>query len=159
MDTRDFEKKVWFEIFNKVCSIMCKYLRDVSDWPRVKLLIAEVIADVISRYFKTIEYIGVTELSGGEYVSDYEGGFDIDMLFKVSSEAEAYALKMLEPLIDNAIKEAVTYMKDREFFRRMGMKYGKGISHNVVEFHVNDDYVDVLMKSKQSLTTTLYRRT
>ncbi len=157
MECRDFEKRVWYEVFNNVYSIMRSELRSIDDWPRVKLLVAEVISRIITKHFRTVEYIGVTELSGGEFVSDYEGGFDIDLLIKLGSEAEAYALKALEPLIDNAVKEAITYAKDWEFFKEMGRKYGKGIQHNIIELHVNNDYVETIMKSKQLLATTLFK--
>ena len=122
-------------------------------------MLADVIARVLVERFRTVELIAYTELSGGEYVDDYEGGFDIDLLIRVGSEAEAYALKNLEPIIDNALKEAIVYSKDKGFLRRMGEKYGKGIYHNIVELHVNDTYVEaVLRRSPYHPPTILYKR-
>jgi len=34
------------------------------------------------------------------------------MLVEIESPAEAYALKSLEPVIDNALREALVYAKD-----------------------------------------------
>jgi len=141
MDRLSFEKEVWSRIFNEACRIISSFLKGVEDWPRAKMMLAEMIAKILLEKFATIRFVGVVELSGGEYVEDYEGGFDIDLLLKVDSEAEAYALKNLEPVIDNALKEAIVYSKDREFLKRMSEKYGKGIYHNMVELHVNNLYV------------------
>lgn len=159
IDRLEFEKEVWYRVFNEAERIVSEKLRSVDDWPRVKAMLAKVIARVLIERFRTVELIAYTELSGGEYVDDYEGGFDIDLLIRVGSEAEAYALKNLEPIIDNALKEAIVYSKDKGFLRRMGEKYGKGIYHNIVELHVNDTYVEAALgEGPYHPPTILYRR-
>jgi len=153
----EFEKAVWSEIFDGAFKIFSTQLRSVNDWPRVKDAVAELVAKIIVNIFSSVKLIAIAELSGGEVVEDLEGGFDIDMLVEVESPAEAYALKSLEPVIDNALREALVYAKDWSFLKAMTEKYGKSVNHNIIELHVNDMYVEGLKNSRQTPPQTIYR--
>jgi len=156
----EFEKKIWFTVFEGARRAIEKLLRSAEDWSRTKMAIAETIANLILSICRSVKFIAVVEFSGGEVVDHYEGGFDIDLLIETESPAEAYALKRLEPIMDNAIKEAITYLKDKEFFRLMTSRYGKGFYHDVLELHVNDMCVEAMKRSTTVHSISiLYRAT
>ncbi len=141
------EKRVWQEVFDAAREIYSSSFRDPGDWERVKVLIAYRLAAVLRKYFTTIKRILLLDLSGGECVEGEMGSFDIDIAVEVGSEAEAYALASLEPIIDNALKEAFVFTVSEEVYRRLLKRYGRGLNHNIVEFHVNNEYAIKLARS------------
>jgi len=134
------EKMVWSEVFEEARRVYKEYFRGPGDWERVKLAIASRVAGILRKYFQTIRMIALVDLSGGECVEGERGSFDIDVVVEVGSPAEAYALKMLEPIIDNAVKEAFIFTNSYEKYRELLKTYSRGLEHNVVELHVNDEY-------------------
>jgi len=134
------EGDVWREVFEGASEIYRRLLRDPREWERVKLALAELIARVILKYFKTVRRIAFTDLSGGECASDSRPSLDIDLLVLVDSPAEEYALRTLEPVIDNALKEAFIYTKSYHAYRELAALYRRGLHHNLIELHVNDEY-------------------
>jgi len=141
------EKEIWEEVFNAAREIYTKYLRGPDDWERVKTMIAAKVSSILRKYFATIEKVALIDLSGGECVEGERGSFDIDMIFKVGSAAEAYALSQLESIIDNALKEAFVFTVKEEVYRMLLRKYGRGLNHNIVEFHINNEYALKLAES------------
>lgn len=141
------EKAVWQEVFDAAREIYMKVFKGPDDWDRVKVFLAYKIAGILRKYFMTVKRIALLDLSGGECVEGERGSFDIDIIVEVGSEAEAYALASLEPIIDNALKEAFVFTVSESVYRELLKKYGRGLNHNIVEFHINDSYVLKLANS------------
>ncbi len=152
------EYDIWKEVFDSALEVFRSQLRGPEDWPRVKAVIAERIARILPKYFRTIRVIALSDLSGGECVEDLGGSFDIDLVIVVDSPAESYALSALEPVIDNALKEALIYSKDYKTFKRLTSVYERGIRHNVIEIHVNDEYAARLARASMCPPIILYSR-
>ncbi|MCE4617644.1 MAG: hypothetical protein F7C32_03575 [Desulfurococcales archaeon] len=138
--TQIFEGEIWREVFEKATEIYKRLLKNPHGWERVKLALAEAIAETILKYFKTIERIAFTNLSGGECASDMRPSLDIDLLVLVESPAEEYALKSLENVLDNALKEAFIYTTGYKVYRELSKIYRRGLHHDLLELHVNDEY-------------------
>jgi len=136
---REFEYGAWREIFDATTRILSTY-RGPEDWERVKRLIAEEVAKLLLRRFHTIRRIALADLSGGECASDSRPSLDIDLLVVVDSPAEAYALKSLEQVLDNAIREAFIHTLPFEEYKKLATFYKRGLHHNLLEVHVNDLY-------------------
>ena len=134
------EGEVWREVFQGASQVYRSLLGDPREWERVKLALAELVARVILKYFKTVRRIAFTDLSGGECASDARPSLDIDLLIIVESPAEEYALQRLEQVIDNALKEAFVYTKSYHAYRQLASLYRRGLHHNLIEMHVNDAY-------------------
>jgi len=150
------EYDIWKEVFDAAMEVFSSQLREPGDWPRVKAMLAERIARILPKYFRTIRVIALSDLSGGECVEDLGGSFDIDLVIVVDSPAESYALAALEPVIDNALKEALIYSKDYRTFKRLASVYERGIRHNIVEIHVNDEYAARLARASMCPPIILY---
>lgn len=141
------EKQIWYEVYTEVSEIFRESFRNPDDWGRVKVALASKIANILRKYFYTIEYIGLADLSGGECDTSVHGSFDIDLVVIVKSPGEAYALSSVEEYIDNAVKEAFFTTVNYERYRELLKKYERGLKHNVVEIHVNDVYAIKLARS------------
>ncbi len=141
------EKRVWQEVFEEAKEVYGRMLESPADWERVKMALAYKLAGILRKYFTTIKRIALVDLSGGECVEGEAGSFDIDLVVEVESPAEAYALKSLETVIDNALKEAFIYTKSYDTYKRLTARYERGLKHNIVEIHVNDEYAERLARS------------
>lgn len=64
----------------------------------------------------------------------------MDLLVLVDSLAEEYALRRLERVIDNALKEAFVYTTGYHLYKEIAQLYRRGLHHNLIELHVNDEY-------------------
>ncbi len=135
-----FEYEVWREVFERAREAYSRLLRTPQDWERVKRALAEAIVEAVARRFHTLRRAALADLSGGECASDSRPSLDVDLLLLVESPAEAYALKQLEPLLDNALKEAFIHTKTPGEYRELARTYKRGLHHNILELHVNDTY-------------------
>ncbi|WP_131159948.1 hypothetical protein [Aeropyrum pernix] len=151
------EKQIWYEVFEEASKIFRGVnSRSGEEWGRVKVSLAAKIARILTKYFYTIDYIALSDLSGGECETSVNGSFDIDLVIKVRSPAEAYALATLEEIIDNAVKEAFFTTVNYEEYRRLLEHYQRGLKHNVVEMHINDVYALRLSKGLECPPIELY---
>ncbi|MCE4615451.1 MAG: hypothetical protein F7C09_00085 [Aeropyrum sp.] len=141
------EKQLWYEIYGEASKLFRSQFRSPEDWPRLKVTLAAKVVAILRKYFHTIEYAGLVDLSGGECVTNIEGSFDIDVIVLVRSPAESYALMRVEEFIDNAIKEAFFTNVSYEKYRELLQTYERGLKHNVIEIHVNDVYALKLARS------------
>ena len=135
-----FEYELWREVFEEARRAYSALLHSPGDWERVKRRLAEALVRSLARRFHTIRRAALADLSGGECASDSRPSLDIDLLILVESPAEAYALRQLEPLLDNALREAFIHTKTPEDYRRLALHYRRGLHHNILELHVNDTY-------------------
>ncbi len=140
MDAEVFEGDVWREVFEAAAEVYRKLLRRPEEWEKVKLTLAEVVANVIVKYFKTVRRVAFADLSGGECASDTRPSLDVDILVLVDSPAEEYALRKLERVIDNALKEAFVYTTGYQLYKEIAKLYKRGLHHNLLELHVNDEF-------------------
>ncbi len=153
------EERVWAEVFRETTRIIRNKLREPEDWPRVKIDVAETLARILAKLFKSLRLVALTDLTGGECTEDPRGGLDLDLLVITDSEAEAYALMHLEKVIDNALKEALIHgTYSSRMLKRIIEYYGKGMLHNIVEIHVNDFYTRALSSSSSCPPIILYKR-
>jgi len=141
-----YEKEIWRELFEEASRVYRRLLRSPGDWERIKAAIAELVARVILEHFKTVRRIAMADLSGGECAGDPRPGFDVDLLVLVESPAEEYALRRLGDVMDNALREAFIHTVGYEMYREIARLYRRGIHHNILELHVNDNYAR--MKSR-----------
>ena len=154
-DSNQYSEKISFmrELQERAIKILSS-LREPEDWIRVKLLLAEEVAKLLAEFNKCIKEIYLIELSGGEPVNEYEGGLDIDLFIKAegcSSKIEEYW-----PLTEEIIKESLVLAKDYKFIRSLKRFFGKGLDHNLIEFHVNKEYLEPLIRSKHYYKQRLY---
>ncbi len=117
------------------------------EWANAKPVIANTIAKYIAEHYPSTQKIYLVDLSGGEANNTLEGGYDIDLYIETSNPREAAEIKKIEMLIDNILQEAL---------RRAGHKCVEDRKHNLVEFHVNSEFVKPLIKSKYSYKVKLY---
>jgi len=157
MGAEVFEGEIWREVFERAVEVYKKMLVKPQGWERVKMALAEIITDVILRNFKSVKRIAFTNLSGGECASDMKPSLDIDLLVLVESPAEEYALKKLETVLDNALKEAFIYTTGYHIYRDLSKLYRRGLHHNLLELHVNDEYA--YMRGGNCPPIELYPRT
>ena len=153
---RDVRDGMWYEVFAGALSVISRNFRRAEDWPRIKVMLAEAISGVLLKYFRTIKYIALADLSGGECGGPGDRGLDMDMLFLVDSPAEAFALIQLEEVVDSAVKEALVYTLSHEKFKMLVSRYKRGIEHNIVEFHVNYPYSRFLVNSSECPPLVIY---
>ncbi len=155
-ETISHEEKLEFmrELHEKVTSILETELKEPDDWVRVKTLIAREIAKLLGKYNDCLEEVYLIELSGGEPVNEYEGGLDIDLYIRARNCGKR--IEAFWPLVEEIVKEALVLTKSYEFIKNVKKLFGKGFSHNLVEFHINKDYLEPLIKSKYYYKQKLY---
>jgi len=142
------------ELQNRITPILLEKLKSADDWVRVKLLIAEEIARLLVKYNDCIEKVYLVELSGGEPVDTYEGGLDIDLYIEARNCKDR--LEVFGQLTEEILKESLILTKDYHFISRLKKAFRKGLEHNLIEFHVNKEYLKPLIKSRYYYKQRLY---
>ncbi|MET1101640.1 MAG: hypothetical protein ABWW69_04095 [Pyrodictiaceae archaeon] len=113
-----------------------------SGWAKAKLVLAEAIARIMSTRFRSVKKIYLVDLSGGEYSTSLEGGFDIDLYVEVD-EAEEDEVRAFGDIIDDILRKLVHAKlndKDCSWLTRR--------SHNILELHVNSEFVRPLVENR-----------
>ncbi len=142
------------ELYERIAEIFQNDLKSPEDWVRVKTLVAEAIAKTLAKYAPCVTEVYLIELSGGEPVDLYEGGLDIDLYVKTGKCADR--VEALASLVEEIVKEALVLTKDYAFVQRIKGIFGKGLSHNLVEFHINKEYLEPLIRSRYHYKQRLY---
>ena len=125
-----------------------KECRPGRGWANAKPVIASVIAKHLAENYNSIRKIYLIDLSGGESNDTLEGGFDIDLYIEAEDPKEAIELKRLEEKLDKIVQEAIKKLRPRDCVDQR--------NHNLVELHVNSEFVKPLIKSKYSYKVRLY---